>query len=333
MRLFFREHKLLILFPLLQFGMVAGLFWLDGYRNLPLIFYALFLSLLMTGGFLLYHYFSRRSYYAKLQQPLQSLSDSYEKLDGSPAAEALENLLHEQYQLYQQKVHKLQRQQEEHLVFMDQWVHQMKTPLSVIELTLQQDDSPDVESIREELERMRSGLSTVLYMSRLRGFRQDFHIKAIDLSKLVREVVHDNRVLFILQGVYPEVKEEAEGVIAESDEKWLFFMLSQLIGNAIKYSSGKGGKVTVTVSLQDGFPLISVRDKGIGIPSADLKRVFDPFFTGQNGRGMRESTGMGLFLVKEAARHLNHVVEIDSREGEGTTVRLLFRSGHGLTNL
>ncbi|MHA7965959.1 sensor histidine kinase [Paenibacillus sp. CAU 1782] len=333
MSLFWREHKLLIAVQLLQFGMVAGLFWLDGYRNLPLVFYALFLSLLITAGYLLYHYVSRRNYYQKLQQPLQSLTDVYEKLGSSPAAEALENMLHQQYQLYQQEIHKLRRQQEEHLVFMDQWVHQMKTPLSVIELTLQQDDSPGVESIREELERMRSGLSTVLYMARLRGFRQDFHIKTVNLAKLVREVVHDNRRLFILQGVFPEVKEEDSGLVAESDEKWLFFMLSQIIGNAVKYSRSEGGKVTISLLKQDGCPAISVQDRGIGIPAADLNRVFDPFFTGQNGRGMRESTGMGLFLVKEAAKHLHHDVQVESREGEGTTLRLLFRSGQSLTNL
>ncbi|OBR63181.1 hypothetical protein A7K91_24805 [Paenibacillus oryzae] len=333
MNLFLREHRLLLFIQVLQFGIVAGLFWLDGYRNLSLIFYALFLSLLMMGGYLFYHYASRKRYYEKLQQPLRAFTDSYEKLGESPAAAALENLLHEQYQLYQQEVGKLQRQQEEHLVFMDQWVHQMKTPLSVIELTLQHDDSPGVESIREELERMRSGLSTVLYMARLRGFRQDFHIKAVDLAKLVREVVHDNRRLFILQGVFPEVKEKAEGLVAESDEKWLFFMLSQIIGNAIKYSSSEGGKVEITLFMQDGCPALSVQDKGIGIPAADLGRVFDPFFTGQNGRGMRESTGMGLYLVKEAARHLGHDIQLESREGEGTTVSLLFRSGHSLTNL
>ena len=88
---------------------------------------------------------------------------------------------------------------------MDQWVHQMKTPLSVIELTAQNLDEPDSSSIREETERMKRGLNTVLYMARLRTIEQDFHIKPVTLSN-VNEVNGENKRFYIRNQVYPKLK-------------------------------------------------------------------------------------------------------------------------------
>jgi len=67
-----------------------------------------------------------------------------------------------------------------------------------------------------------------------------------------------------------------------------------------------------------------VKDFGIGIPDFDQKRIFQPFFTGENGRKYRESTGMGLYLVKEVVNYLGHDIEVDSKVGEGTTFKLIF---------
>ncbi|MNJ59699.1 Sensor histidine kinase GraS [compost metagenome] len=79
--------------------------------------------------------------------------------------------------------------------------------------------------------------------------------------------------------------------------------------------------------------VVEVIDLGIGIPAADIKRVFDPFFTGDNGRGMRESTGMGLYLTKEAADRLGHGVELTSEVDRGTEVRIVFAAYQELTSM
>ena len=71
--------------------------------------------------------------------------------------------------------------------------------------------------------------------------------------------------------------------------------------------------------------VLEITDRGIGIPKSDMKRVFDPFYTGENGRKLKESTGMGLYLVKEVVHKMNHQIELESEQGKGTTVRLIFR--------
>lgn len=325
MKLFLREHALLIVVQCLQFALILSIYWMDGYRNLRPALYSIFLGIFLLSCYLIYHYISRRRYYQRLSEPMLKLDASFRAMDAAPISEAMELLLHTQYKHYQTQLNHAQAQQSQHLTFMDQWVHQMKTPLSVIELTVQQMDEPEGASIRAELEQMRSNLNTVLYMARLRSFEQDFHVRSVVLAKLINEVLHDNKRLFIRSHVYPEVR-TLQGIRVETDEKWLFFMISQIVINAVKYSTGKHDKVLITSGVKDKQAYVEIRDQGVGIPAADLKRVFKPFFTGANGRGFRESTGMGLYLTKEAADHLDHRVELESIEGEGTTVRILFSS-------
>ena len=115
-------------------------------------------------------------------------------------------------------------------------------------------------------------------------------------------------------------------LFVDSDAKWLHFMLNQLLSNAIKYSSGSQQKILFSSQVEGREARLTVRDYGVGIPASDLKRVFQPFYTGENGRKFRESTGMGLYLVKEICIRLGHRVEIESKVGEGTAVTLIFTS-------
>lgn len=216
---------------------------------------------------------------------------------------------------------------------MNQWVHQMKTPLSVIELTAQNLDEPDSSSIREETERMKNGLNTVLYMARLRTIEQDFHISPVNLSKIVHDVNRENKRFYIRNNVYPKLDIQKEAITVETDEKWLFFILSQLLNNAVKYSTGKSGRVYISVFERGKEAVMKVTDFGVGIPEADERRVFDAFYTGENGRKFRESTGMGLYLTREAAKHLGHRIELESKLGQGTSFQLIFPETQNLTTV
>jgi len=209
----------------------------------------------------------------------------------------------------------------------------MKTPLSVIELTAQNLDEPESSNIREETERMKTGLNTVLYMARLRTIEQDFRIKPVCLENVIHEINQENKRFFIRNEVYPKLEQERKGITVESDEKWLLFILTQLIQNAVKYSTGKTKQIIISLYERNGEAICDVRDFGIGIPLEDRKRLFQAFFTGENGRKYRESTGMGLFLVKEVTDYLGHAVEVESIVGEGTTFRVIFSAEQNITDV
>ncbi len=333
MKLFLKEHTLLIVLQVIQFFAILGIYFLDGYRQLLPALYSVFLGLFLLGAYLIYKYFSRRLFYKRLTSELVSLDQSLQNTEQTPISEALDRLLKNQYKHYQEQLKRLESRQEEHLRFMDQWVHQMKTPLSVIELIAQGLDEPDSSNIREETDRMKTGLHTILYMARLRTIEQDFHIKHVELAKLVGEVNHENKRFYIRNQVYPNFTREKDGMTVETDEKWLFFMLSQLIYNAVKYSKGKSKTISISIYERDGEAVLEVKDYGVGIPDIDKRRVFEPFYTGENGRKFRESTGMGLYLTKEAARQLGHRIELESRAGEGSTFRIIFTVTQNLTTL
>src|SRR5699024_2775031 len=128
---------LLIVLQLLQFGLVFLILWLAGYRDVRTLLYVIFLGIFLLSCFLVYHYVTRRPLYERLSRPMAALDESLEKTGQEPMAEALDDLLKSQYRLYEHRIEETEAKKEEHLTFIDRWVHQMKTPLSVIELTAQ----------------------------------------------------------------------------------------------------------------------------------------------------------------------------------------------------
>src|SRR5690625_3301119 len=270
MKLFIRKHLLLIVVECLQFSTMILIFWLDGFRDLSLALYAVFLSFFLLAIYLAYDYYRQRQFYKRLSEPLETLDQSLEEIGETPLSQALYQLLKKQYGLYQEKIQEAELTQEEHLLFMDRWVHQMKTPLSVIELMAEDLDEPDSSNMREETERIQTGLNTVLYMARLRTIEQDFQIKPVVLKEIVHEVNQENRRFYIRNKVYPQLQQDKEGITVQTDEKWLFFIISQLINNAVKYSIGKSNKLVISLYERDQSAVLEITDFGIDRKSTRL---------------------------------------------------------------
>lgn len=325
MRLFLREQAPLLLIYLLQLIVVTFVYWLDGYRHWAVSLYASLLSGSLLAVYLLYRFISNRTFYARLEEPLTAAESFSGSTQQTPLAESLQHLLKSQFRLYQSDLLHYKHRIEDHIQFINQWVHQMKTPLSVIHLLLQNDDDPKSRAIGDELDRLKKGLETVLYTARLDSFERDFYVETLSLEEVVRRAASSQKRLFIRSGVFPLIQIDRNLTIA-SDEKWLSFMLTQLITNAVRYSASikddKDRKIYFRGYRQGAHTALEIADEGIGIPASDQARVFDAYFTGENGRLHEESTGMGLFLVKQICDKLGHAVELESEPGVGTTVRI-----------
>ncbi|WIY59518.1 sensor histidine kinase [Bacillus arachidis] len=323
MRLFVKDQIPFICFSVIQLFVTLLVYWLDGYTNLLTALYSVFLGTCFVMGYLIYRYYNHRRFYETLSHPPQMLNESLKELDSSPVSIALQQVLEKQYSHYEQTLKTWEHKQEEHLTFLNQWIHQMKTPLSVIELITQDADDERFESISEEVDRMRTGLEMVLYMARLETFEQDFCVEKVSLRKVIDEVIHENKRFFIRSYVYPKVEMEQDFIV-ETDKKWLRFILNQIVSNAIKYSMGSKENITISAFTNNRTLTLEIQDRGVGIPKADLPRVFRPFYTGENGRKFKESTGMGLYLVQNIIKKLGHDIEIESEIGVGTAVRIIF---------
>ncbi|MDR0267154.1 sensor histidine kinase [Paenibacillus sp.] len=334
MRLFIREQIPLLLFYAGQMFLVGVWYWLavDEHSWLTVV-YGTLLSFVMLLLYLAYRYYTQRKLYVRLETPLGKLDQSLNQLGETPMAEAVSDMLREQFQLYKNELYSTQMRLDNHTAFINRWVHQMKTPVSVLQLTLQDLDVEDevADGMQEEIDRLRKGLEMALYTSRLDKFEQDFKVESIPLLDAVEQAVAANRQWFIRKEIYPEIQIPLH-LSTISDAKWLAFMLGQVIVNAVNYSAGVGKKVVFKAYQQGPHTVLEIRDEGIGIAKEDLGRVFEPYFTGNQGRQYHESTGMGLFLVREVCLKLDHRVEMESVPSEGTTVRFTFNNSDFNTN-
>ena len=192
------------------------------------------------------------------------------------------------------------------------WAHQIKTPIAAMHLLFQEKPSPELEV---ELMKIEQYVEMVLGYLRLGSGSTDYRFRDQPLDPLLRQAVRKYARQFILKKISLDLKETERTVL--TDEKWLSFVLEQLLSNALKYTP-EGGRIRI---YGDGETLV-IADTGIGIQEEDLPRVFEKGFTGFNGRENRKSTGIGLYLCREVLDRLNHGITITSRPGQGTLVRL-----------
>lgn len=222
----------------------------------------------------------------------------------------------------------LQTRASEHLRFFSSWIHNMKTPISVTRLALQQQDSMNDESLlrqlTEENTRLLDMLNQAIEMIRIEEIEKDFIPNQIDLVSQLKEAINNKKNLFIQHNIFPVIECESTSLSIISDVKWNIFMIEQILTNAIKYSNKKDSKIICRIEKSDEYIELSIKDQGIGIPPSDLTRVYDAFFTGQNGRLGKNSSGIGLYMVKKISDHLGHKVNISSQVGEGTAVTISY---------
>ena len=194
------------------------------------------------------------------------------------------------------------------------WAHQIKTPIAAMRLLLQE-DGPDPRALLEELFRIEQYVEMALCYLRLDGGVSDYVLREAELDEVVKQALRKYAPQFIRKKI--RLNYEPVGASALTDEKWLSFVVEQVLSNALKYTNC--GEISIRL---EAPMTLAVSDTGIGIAPEDLPRVFEKGYTGLNGRCDKRATGIGLYLCKRIMRKLGHGIAIESRPGEGTTVRL-----------
>lgn len=204
---------------------------------------------------------------------------------------------------------------QEMLEYYNLWVHQIKTPISAMRLLLQEDEDQNNAELSLELFKIENYVEMVLHYLKIESPASDFVFKYHDLNLLVRQAVRKYARMFIQKKLKLELAEFECKIL--TDEKWLVFVIEQILSNALKYTH----EGTISIYLDSSKPkALVIEDTGIGIAATDLPRVFDQGYTGYNGRLDQRSTGIGLYLCHKILTKLSHTIEIESLEGEGTKV-------------
>lgn len=219
-----------------------------------------------------------------------------------------------------EEISKYRRMQEEYREYIELWIHEVKTPISSSRLIVQNSRSEAMDSLSEELGKIEACVEQVLYYSRSNTVEKDYFIKEIRLQKLCYDTLKRNAGLFIRNRIRA-ITEDLD-VTVYSDEKWLQFILNQVLTNSIKYSDKPDAFVKITARELENSVLLSVRDNGAGISKSELPRIFDKGFTGSNGRKNERSTGIGLYICKKLCDKLGLDIKASSEIGEGTVINI-----------
>lgn len=204
------------------------------------------------------------------------------------------------------------------------WAHQIKTPIAAMRLILQSEEGHNKKELLEELFRIEEYVEMVLLYMKLNGETSDYLIQKYSVDTIIKQALRRYASQFIRKKIVLEYEPTSLKVI--TDEKWLLFVIEQLLSNSLKYTPKQG---TIRIRM-DEEQVLSIKDNGIGIPPEDLPRVFEKGFTGFHGREEKKATGIGLYLCKRICEKLGHTITIDSQAGKGTTAQVDLAS-HQLT--
>ena len=214
----------------------------------------------------------------------------------------------------------LPRGQMEQAEYFTMWVHQIKTPIAALRLLLAEEEDERSQEMWEELFSIEQYVEMALQFSRLSAKSTDFVIGEVSLDKVVREAIHKYARLFVRKKIKLELTSIDTQIL--TDEKWLEFVIEQILSNAIKYTAGGTISVYLKEESEQETKELVIEDTGIGIAPEDLPRIFEKGYTGYNGHADKRSTGIGLYLCRKIMRKLSHEITIESEIGVGTKVHL-----------
>lgn len=196
------------------------------------------------------------------------------------------------------------------------WSHQIKTPIAAIKLLLQEDGILDRQIVTEQLFEIEEYVSMNLNYMQLSKKQMDYVLKKQNLDTMLKEVIRKYAMFFIRKKMKLEYQTLKRDII--TDEKWFVFVIGQILSNALKYT--KKGEISITITRKKEKEYLTISDTGIGIREEDIPRIFDPGYTGFNGRMDKKSTGLGLFMCKKILSNMGFHIWIESQIGIGTTV-------------
>ena len=323
LKLFIMDNGFLCLVVLLtQIFFFGILFFIKGIW-FEEIFYFGFLVFFMLALFILIRFYKTGRVYEKFSLKSKLLNDYLIEYPRSAFEEEYNLMIEEMVknngsrEIEQKQDKKLQK------VMIYRFVHQMKTPLSVLKLICENhSEEEDYKKIGRNVNTIEYNLNQILNIYRLDEFKNDFVSEKVLLKNICKECINGLKDYFISSQIYPKL-DINEDIYVYSDSKWLKLIIHQILTNAIKYSNSTQ-TVSVTAKKEDYKVYLSIIDTGVGIEKADLRSIFELFYIGKNGRNNADSSGIGLYIVKRVSEYLGHKVEVESEIGKGTKMTIIF---------
>lgn len=315
---------------LLLFGIITIEIFLIPYPfgNFIKIYIPIIIILLYLLGITI-EYFNKQRFYKNLESILSELDEKYLVTEIINTPEFMEGkiLKHSLEQINKsmlENVNKYKYKQEDYKEYIELWIHEIKIPIAASKLIIENNKNQTTKSIDEELQKIENYIEQALYYARSNTVEKDYYVKKTILKDIVNESIKKNKDVLIHEKISVNVHDlELE---VNTDNKWIIFILNQIIQNSIKYKK-QDDNLEIEIYAKQGKEnvLLYIKDNGIGIKKGEITRVFEKGFTGTNGRLIgKKSTGIGLYLCKNLCNKLGISIELNSIQDEGTEIRLVF---------
>ena len=284
--------------------------------------------LLISGiSIITINFYRKNRFYKSYLNSLNKLSKKYLILETIPEPNTYEEkiIVESLYEINKsmiESINEYQRNIIEFKEFVEIWIHEVKIPISSMVLKCHNNKEKYDKSLLSIIRRLDNNIDEILYYVRSENTEKDFSISEVDLKEIVHNVSIKNKDDLLENNISFETN--IKKVTVHTDKKWLEFIINQIINNSIKYKKDKDSVIKISSREDDDKTVLEIYDNGIGIPSKDIKRVFEKSFTGSNGRDKVKSTGMGLYIIKKLCDKLGHNIYIESKEKEYTKVIIEF---------
>lgn len=215
--------------------------------------------------------------------------------------------------------------------FMADAAHELRTPITILranaEVALQQpreatDYATTLRTVEAEARRLGSIVDSLLVLARADAGERQIEKERIFLDDIALDAAGAARAMATQKHVEVRVSEFEESPI-QGDPSLIRQLMMIVLDNAVKFTDA-GGRVELSVQMQNGNPTFSVEDSGIGIKPDDLPRVFQRFFRGDTARSRTDGAGLGLSIASWIAREHEATITLKSDHGKGTRVTVTF---------
>lgn len=277
--------------------------------------------------YFLIDFMKRKPFYDEVEVKVENLDQKYllsEIIEepGFLEGKILYDILRTSDKQMHEQVNYYKKMQLEYQEYIETWVHEIKTPIASSKLMLENYQGEQIAGLNEELKKIEDYIEQALYYARSSSASKDYLVKEFCLKECVSKVIRRNAKAFIHKKIQLNLAEFNDVVF--SDEKWVEFIINQIIVNSINYCYKEDSVITVYTSKHEHNLILHIVDNGVGIDEKDIGRVFEKGFTGENGRMYRKSTGIGLYLCKVLADKLHLGLTIQSQKDVGTEVNIIF---------
>jgi len=285
--------------------------------------------------YLIYDFYRRKKFYDKFINDLELLDKKYlitEMIERPNfyEGEILYDALYEIDKSMAEKIKEYSLNIQDFKEYIEMWIHEAKLPLASLNLIVHNHKELSDKKITEQLKRLDDNIEQVLYYVRSENAEKDYLIKETEITKVISNVAIKNKDILLENNIDFEVV-EVENTKVLTDSKWLEFIVNQIVSNSIKYIRDNVEHL-IKISTEENSKnvILKIYDNGIGISKSDIPKVFDKTFTGNNGRKIKTTTGMGLYISKQLCKKLGHKITADSKENEYTEISILFNKNNFL---